>query len=334
LSLEIRILTFKIYNMLSSLAKNILTTIVYYDVLDYPLTVFEIWKYLICMEGEKRDEEEKKFDLVEVVAILENGELRNLVQEHQGFYFLESREALVAQRIERTKISEKKLKIIFAVTKYLRWVPYLRMIAVTGRLAMKNTEKDSDIDVLIAMRKGKIFTGRLLFTLALHFLGKRRHDKKIANRVCLNYFITEDSLEIKLKDLFSASEYFFILPIFGWETFQKFQKDNSWIIDYKPNYFPAEIAGAKMVEDSIFSRFLRKLGEKILDSKWIEKFLKRWQLQKIARNPKTKQKGGLIIAEDEALVFLPEPQGPKIFEKFSLKMAEILEKDRKLRSMA
>ena len=36
--------------MLSALAKNILVTVVYYDVLDYPLTVFEIEKYLIRAE--------------------------------------------------------------------------------------------------------------------------------------------------------------------------------------------------------------------------------------------------------------------------------------------
>lgn len=319
--------------MLSSLAKNILTTIVYYDVLDYPLTAFEIWKYLICME-EKKMSEEERIDLAKVMTILENGELKNLIQKYQGFYFLENRSNLVAQRIKRTKTSEKKLKIIFKVAKRLRWIPYLKMIVVTGRLAMKNTEKDSDIDVLIAFKKGKIFTGRLLFTVALHFLGKRRHDRKIADRVCLNYFITEDSLEIKLKDLFSASEYFFALPVFGWEAFQKFQKNNNWIVDYKPNYFPVEIAEVRMIEGSTLSCFLQKLGEKILDSRWVEGLLKKWQLQKIARNPKTKQKGGLIIAEDEALVFLPKPQGPKIFEKFSLKMTEILEKKRKLRIMS
>jgi predicted nucleotidyltransferase len=314
--------------MLSKLAKNILTTVVYYDVLDYPLTAFEIWKYLIRAQ-EKKSNEEENFDLAEIMAIFEGSELKNLIEEYQGFYFLQNRQELVAQRIERAKISEEKLKIIFSLAQWLRFIPFLRMIAVTGRLSMKNAEKGSDIDVLIAIRKGKIFTGRLLFTLAVHFLGKRRHDKKITDRICLNYFITDNSLEIKLKDMFSASEYFFALPIFGWETFKNFQKANSWIAEYKPNYFPAEILGTRVVKDSAFSRFLRKLGERALDFNWIEKNLKNWQLEKIKKNPKTKQAGSLIVVEDDALVFLPEPQGPKIFEKFSLKVAAILEKNRK-----
>jgi len=313
--------------MLSVLAKNILATIVYYDVSDYPLTAFEIEKYLTRAQ-EKKPGEEKKFSLAEIMSALEDGELKNLIEEYRGFYFLQNRRDLVTQRIERNKISEEKFKIIFKTTEWLRWIPFLRMIAVTGRLAMKNAEKGSDIDVLIAVKKGRIFTGRLLLTLMTHFLGRRRHGKKIANRICLNYFIADNALEIKLKDLFSASEYFFTLPVFGRETFRLFQKANGWIADYKPNYFPAEVSGAKLVEDSIFSRFLRKLGEKSLDFDGVEKILKKWQLKKIKKNPKTKQKGSLIIAEDDALVFLPEPQGPKIFEKFYLKMENLSEKNR------
>lgn len=313
--------------MLSALAKNILTTIVYYDVLDYPLTVFEIEKYLIRTEAKKSGEREN-LDLARIMSILDGEELKNLIEKHEGFYFLENRQDLVAQRIERIKNSEDKLKIIFRIARWLRWVPYLRMIVVTGRLAMKNAEKGSDIDVLIAIKNGRIFTGRLLLTLAVHFLGKRRHGQRIANRICLNYFITDNSLEIKLKDMFSASEYFFALPIYNSKTFLNFQKANSWIVDYKPNYFPAEILGEKVVEDSIYFRFLREAGEKMLDYGWIERILKKWQLKKIEKNPKTKQAGSLIIVSDEALVFLPEPQGPKVFEKFSLKLEALLEKNR------
>lgn len=319
--------------MFSELAKNILTTIVYYDVLDYPLTIFELEKYLMRAEVKKPGGEEK-LDLASIMAALESEKSKNLIGEYQGFYFLQNRQELVAQRIERAKISEKKLKIIFKLAKWLRYVPFLRMIAVTGRLAMKNAEKDSDIDVLVAIKKGRMFIGRLLLTLAVHFLGKRRHGQKVANRICLNYFITDNTLEIKLKDLYSASEYFFALPICGWETFRNFQKANNWIADYKPNYRPAEIPGATIAENSVFFRFLQNFGEKLLDSDKIEQILKRWQLRRIAKNPKTSQEGSLIIAEDEALIFLPEPQGPQVFEKFSLKMETLLEKNRKFSKIA
>src|SRR5665647_476342 len=279
--------------MLSELAKNILTTIVYYDVLDYSLTIFELEKYLMRAE-EKRLGTEEKLGLTQIMPVLESEELKNLIEECQGFYFLQGRQDLVAQRIERNKISEKKLKIIFRLAKWLRFVPYLRMIAVTGRLAMKNSEKGSDIDVLVAIQKGRMFTGRLLLTLVVHLFGQRRYGKKIADRVCLNYFVTDNALEIKLKDLFSASEYFFALPVYNAEIFQNFQKANSWIADYKANYFPDEIPGVRTVEDSSFSRFFQKLGEGLLSFDWIEKGLKKWQLQRIAENPKTYQEGSLI----------------------------------------
>ena len=44
-------------------------------------------------------------------------------------------------------------------------------------------------------------------------------------------------------------------------------------------------------------------------------------MEKIARNPKTHLSGSIIEANDEALVFLPEPQGKEIYEKCREKLA-------------
>ncbi len=38
---------------------------------------------------------------------------------------------------------------------------------------MKNTEIKSDLDLLIILKHGHIFTGRLLTTLLVHIMGKK-----------------------------------------------------------------------------------------------------------------------------------------------------------------
>ncbi len=231
------------------LEKNILATLAYYDVMDYPMTSFEIHKYFTNFNQQPAVGGGEP-GLLEIINGLESEKLKKFIEEYRGFYFLKGRKALVEQRLERNKIAESKFKILLKTVRWLRFVPYVRMIAVTGRLAMKNTEPESDLDILVVLKYGKIFTGRTLVTLAVHLLGRRRYGKKITNRICLNYFITAKSLEINLKDAFSASEYSFIFPLFGFDVFQKFQQANGWIKNYKPNYRADDIPNLKLLPDT------------------------------------------------------------------------------------
>jgi len=52
----------------------------------------------------------------------------------------------------------------------------------------------------------------------------------------------------------------------------------------------------------------------------LENFLQKWQLQRIAQDPRTHTRDSLIVANDEMLIFLPNPQSPRIFDKFQEKM--------------
>jgi hypothetical protein len=313
--------------MSGNLSQKILTTIVYYDILDYPLSSFEVWKYLIRNGNEEENLEYKKETmLADVTKELDGSELRKYIEEHLGFYFLKGRSNLVNNRIEKNKISEKKLKIIRKVVWFLRMMPFVRMVGVTGRVAMKNAGAKSDLDLLVVLKQGKIFTGRTLVTLLVHLLGKRRYGNKITNRICLNYFITDNSLEVSTKDIFSSSEYTFIFPMFGFETFKKFQLANGWIADFKDNYRIDKLPNLKLLKDSFFSKNIRNIGEKIFSFGLIEKTLKNWQVKRIKNDPRTKKAGSMIIAGDSALVFLPEPQGPRIYGRFKSRL-DILEKN-------
>jgi hypothetical protein len=132
--------------------------------------------------------------------------------------------------------------------------------------------------------------------------------------------LADNSLEINLKDIYSSSEYSFIYPIFGWETFQKFQKTNLWISNFKPNFSSDGTANAKMLGDSGVLRALRVIGEKLLNLNFLENALKNWQMRRIMSDPRTYQKGSAVMAGEKALIFLPEPQGPKVYEKFREKL--------------
>jgi len=296
------------------LDKKIFSTIIYYDILEYPLTLLETWKYL--MRHPEEENNEKKISLGKVFERLNLKEANFFLENYQGFYFLKGRKNLVAQRIAREKISQKKIQLVRKLASKLKFSPYVRMIAITGRVAMKNSVPKSDLDLMVVFEKGKIFIGRFFFTILVHLLGKRRYGKKIKNRACLNYFITSDSLEVIYKDIFSSSEYFFILPIFGKETFQKFYEKNRWIEKYKNHYYLFQILESSWIKDSFFSRHFQKMAEFFLGSVWLEKKMENIQMRKIKKNPKTYQKGSAVLANEKMLVFLPQPRGPRIYELY------------------
>jgi len=303
------------------LDKKILSAVCYYNALNYSLTVFEVWKYLIETKNENEDNNQGEIKLKDILDNLESDALRRFIDKKRGMYFLKGKEELVEQRIKRDKLSVIKIKKLRRVIWFLCLTPFVRAIFITGRLAMKNAKLNSDWDVLLVMKGGRIWIGRTLITLFSHILGKRRHHNKMKNRVCLNYFITTNSLEIRNKDLFSANEYFFCIPIFDSNKyFEKFQLKNSWIKKFKPNYYLTSVSHLKAVEETLFSKLVRNILEKIFDWNMLENYLKKIETKKIKNNPKTKRVDSLIVADDEALIFLPEPQGPKIFEEFKNKV--------------
>jgi len=308
--------------MSEKLNKNILATIVYYNGLNYPLTAFEVWKNLIRTDYYNNNQP-MQTTLSEIIKQLHDDSLKTCIKNENGFYFLKGQSHLVEKRIKNNKISVGKINKLVRIAKWLRLIPFIKMIGMTGALAMKNAKVKSDLDILIVFKNGKIWTGRTLATLFLHIIGKRRYGTKIINRVCLNFFVTDDSLEIITKDLFSASEYMFLFPLYGWQTYERFQIKNQWIKSMKPSYALSEIPPLKTFSDSRASKFVRTIGEVILSADWIENWLRKLEKKRIIQNPKTHQEGSMVYADDNALIFLPNPHGPKIFEQFKEKISEL-----------
>ncbi len=297
------------------LVKNIKATLSYYDVLEMPLTAFEIWKHLLSYDVEEIDTQ-KIQSLSAVIRILSSGELDTIIQHKNGFYFLKGRENLVAKRIQAEKISVNKLRRMRHLVEILSFLPYVRMIAATGSLAMKNGTKESDWDIFVVLRSGKIWIGRTILTGFLHLIGKRRYGQKIQDRACLNYFVTEDNLEIDIQDLFSANEYRFIIPMYNQSLFQIFELKNRWIKKYRPHFSLTAIPHLMMLKNSSKRKKIQDFFEYIFDFVHLERWLASWQGKKIWRNPNTSIEGSLIKADDHSLIFLPHPQGPKVFEKY------------------
>lgn len=213
--------------------QTILATLVYADIFSYPLSFREIKRYLIS-KHEFSDYALKNGlkQLIENQAIIKN--------DSRDRYALGHRQQVFAIRKHRQTLSQKKLRFARYIASILRFLPTIQLIALTGGLAMNNSEWWDDIDFYIVTRPGTLWLTRALLVVILEVLGVRRrpHDIKIHNALCINMIVDSNHLAIppKERDLYSAHEIVQLKPLFVCgTTYQKFLIENQWIRDFLPN---------------------------------------------------------------------------------------------------
>lgn len=190
-------------------------TLTYADIFDYPLTREEVYRWLI------------------------KGDSFTRVKESPYWNYLPGRAKLVALRQRReqsSKIKFAKLKKIIFVFKLIPWI---KLVCVTGALAMNNADKNDDMDLMIVTAKNRLWLTRLIISLLLlpHLRGGRMDSSKVADRICINLWLDESALAIKQQDLYIAHEVCQAQPIFERDnTYQKFINSNLWFKQFLPNW--------------------------------------------------------------------------------------------------
>ena len=101
------------------LRNSILSTIVYYDILDFPLTMIEVHKFLINPARLNRtDRGIGSISLGDVHQELSSLHRSGIIGSKNGFYFLSGRDGVYDVRIEREKITTAKWKKFLRLLKW------------------------------------------------------------------------------------------------------------------------------------------------------------------------------------------------------------------------
>ena len=304
-----------------SLDKSILSTIVYYDVLGLPLTSLEVYKYLVDVRSPT-----SHISFSDISDALESNDfLKKYLDHKNGFYFLKCRNDIVEQRIRGEKAIQEKWKKCKWAIKLLGGVPFVRMAALSGSVAVGNASEVSDIDLLVVVKKGRIWTTRLLVTILLSILGKRRYGRFIKDRICLNHYITDKSLKINFPSLYNAQTYVHLIPVLGdTDLFVRFQKENSWIKGWVSPGDNRE-KNLKYLKPSLLLKVIVGPGELVLSGRWgdfVEKILARWQKKIINRGTDASGRGRITI-DDTQLEFHPDSPEAWIVDKYNKKMRDL-----------
>ena len=201
--------------------QDILATLSYFDIFDYPLTQTEIVQFL------KTDYcHEEFFD------DLQNLAMESWIYKMDEFYSLREDYSLVQRRREGNLRAKHMLKTAEKIAGFLSAFPFVKGVAVSGSLSKNFADENSDIDFFIITERNKLWLARTF----MHCFKKVAILLNKEDLFCMNYYIDEEMLQIKEKNIYTAVEIATLLPLRGIEVFKEFFKQNDWSKNFLPNH--------------------------------------------------------------------------------------------------
>jgi hypothetical protein len=239
------------------LERAVIESVAYSDVFDYPLTLEEIRRSLPVVAS-----------TVEVAAALEVA--CDFVIGVAPFHVLTGREALVETRTRRAEASRRLMRRGFFYGRLIARLPFVRMVAVTGSLAVDNAEDGDDVDYLVVTAPGRVWLARAL-TIAVVRLASLR-----GLTLCPNYLLSETALALPERDVYTARELLQMRPVAGHAVYSRMLAANAWCADLLPSWRP------DAAEQDERPGLLKRLGEAVLGGR-LGDALERWFLRRKGR---------------------------------------------------
>lgn len=318
--------------MPSILEQSIYNTIRYFALFDMPVTAVQIWRSLVLDQEDNRQRwgGERLPSLREVRETLNVSDwLARLVGKTWGYYFEKDKAESVRRRLDRHVLAQHKWRLAKKLARWLALVPCVRMLAGSGSLALSNTRPESDLDMFVIVRQGRIWTARLLLLFTAQLLGRRRKhwDEVAPDRLCFNHFITDQDFVMPpaVRNLYTAVAYTHLTPLFGAKVLEKFQNANApWLRSYLmyPDHIPLSPKQAISLPYPL--TFLKKLFEGILlepigdtVEQWAEKIQRR-----VIEKHREPGRSGRIAVSSQELAFHPDSRVPEILRQFAQDSAQ------------
>jgi hypothetical protein len=254
----------------TSLTRAILNTIVYADIFDYPLTSAQIHRYLTGM----RAAPESVFKQLEAL-----GRQPGVLISIGEYYLLSGRENIVDIRKQREQTAARLWPLALRYGRMIAALPFVRMLAVTGSLAMNNAGERGDIDFMIVTANDRVWLCRLLV------LGVVRLAAWQKVNLCPNYLISERALGISPRNLYAAHEFTQMVPLAGLDTYHEMRRLNPWFKSFLPNAdgFPPQAEACDL--QTSHPSGLRRLLEILLAGRlgnWLERWEARRKIRKLS----------------------------------------------------
>ena len=268
------------------LRQAILQTLVYADLFDYPLTPNEVVRYLGMPA-----------DAATIFEELDKSTASGVVVRHNGYVALSGRDSLFDLRTHREQVAKAMWPAARRYANWLAHVPFVRMVAITGTLAVNNVETRDDIDVFIVTSPGRLWLCRALVILLVRLAALA------GDELCPNYFLSERELAFSEHSIFGAREVVQMVPLYGADIYWQIRQLNDWVNCFLPqaNTLPSPNhhqgpQGETFVTLGAVGQGIKHAIERALSGR-IGARLDRWEMERKVRkfDEMAKTRGGSVV---------------------------------------
>jgi hypothetical protein len=245
----------------------ILSTLLYADIFEYPLTFTEIYHYLI---GRPTTPEALQAILASSAWLA-----ARIALTEQGYFVIRDRTGLGPLREERRRHATALWGAARRWGGFIGGLPFVRMVAVTGALAMDNAPADDDIDLLIVTAPGRVWLTRAL-AVALVRVGRL-----CGVGLCPNYVLSQSALAQEQQNLFIAHDLAQMTPLVGHAVYAEMRAANLWAEAFLP-HARQPLRSEPDLAPHGWRRTLKQLGERLLSGR-LGDALEAWEQRRKTR---------------------------------------------------
>ncbi|MFZ6021991.1 MAG: hypothetical protein ACOYT9_00795 [Patescibacteria group bacterium] len=146
---------------------------------------------------------------------------------------------------KKVRYSLAKIDAARKVLKWLTYLPWVRMLFITGSVASLNAEPQDDIDVWIIVNPRRIWLTRAIDFFLYTLIGKRRlardgvEESRVNDKLCFNFYSTLDSLHLKKETASYAMQFVDAIPLYIKDIgeYRLLLEQNQWIEKYFPTWY-------------------------------------------------------------------------------------------------
>ena len=288
-----------------TLSDSIIDTLAFFAIFDFPLTSTEVFDRLW--------EPPAGVGPLDVTKELEHLVVNKVIVGGGGYFALDSINGALERRRGAHWLVAHKLRRARRALRYAAWVPFMRAVFICNTVAFGWPRAESDIDVFVVVRRDRLWLTRLFLTAAIGLSGYRRHGARVADQVCLSFYITDNALDLSAvrldaDDVLLTYWSLFLHPLYDPENVAiEVRHANSWAATRIP-HAPLDIKLHPTVPQYHVSLWFKKLIEKIFFYR-IGNYLNAWagglQKQKMRGNTHSVQRlpDSRVVISDTMLKF-------------------------------
>lgn len=310
---------------MTAVERATLATVAYFDLFQVPLTALEAWRNLFWNSADAPP------GLGDVEAAIGRLVADGVLARQEGYVSLADR-APAALRLMREADALYKWRRLRFGARLLAAVPFVDGIAAVNTLPIGAARRESDIDVLLVSRAGRLYTMRFCAVALATLLGLYRSGQHVANQLCLSFSLSTRALNMAPLAKAGGDPYlqFWLANVHvvseRGNVFDAFWKANASLLAALPNARLRRLP--RRMQPPRILAFMRDAVERVLAGplgERVEAWAKRFQTRRFAANTESRAgRGGTdVVITDDVLKFHERDRREEVRARWAARRAAL-----------